>query len=199
MRTPALALMFLGLSAAAEPIDPKASELVVKTWKEGLASALAHNHVVSATEVQGTVSLEKIELTVQVAGLVADKPALRKKHHHETNEISPSDQKKVTDAMLGEDQLDLRRFPTITFVSTAIVKEANGFAVTGQLQIHGVTKTVKTVAQIAQKDGVFTGDASLKLKVSDYGIRPYSAALGSIKVKDEVELVLHLVSGGPRP
>lgn len=194
MTTPALVALFL----AAAPLDPKASELVVKTWKAGLAAALAHNHVISATEVKGTVGLDRIEITVQVAGLVADKPALRKKHHGETNEISPTDQKKVMDAMMGDEQLDLRRFPTITFASTAIVKEANGYAVTGQLTIHGVTKAVKTVAQISEKEGVLTGDASLKLKVSDYGITPYSTALGSIKVKDEVELVVHLVSAAPR-
>jgi polyisoprenoid-binding protein YceI len=194
MTTPALIALFL----AAAPLDPKASELVVKTWKVGLASALAHNHVISASEVKGTVGLDRIEVTVQVAGLAVDKPALRQKHLGETHEVSASDRNKTTDAMLGEDQLDVRKFPTITFVSTSITKEANGHAVTGQLTIHGVTKTVKTVAQISEKDGVLTGDASLKLKVSDYGIAPYSAALGSIKVKDEVELVLHLVGAAPR-
>lgn len=202
MRIVAAALFLVAASAFGETftLDPKQSELVVKTWKEGLASALAHNHVISATEVFGTLTWDaaapekgQVQVTVQVAGLVADRTELRKKHHHEDNVVPPGDQKKVTDAMLGDQQLDLRKFPTIAFTSTAIVKGDQGYVVTGQLTLHGVTKAVKVPAQIVLQDGVVTGDAALKLKVSDYGITPYSTALGTIKVKDEVELVLHLV------
>ena len=202
MRIVVTALLLVAASAFGETLrlDPKQSELVVKTWKEGLASALAHNHVISATEVVGTLTWDaaapeqgQVQVTVQVAGLVVDRPELRKKHHREDNVVSEGDRKKVTDAMLGDQQLDLRKFPTIAFTSTAIAKGAQGYVVTGQLTLHGVTKTVTAPAQIALKDGVVQGDAAFKLKVSDYGIRPYSTALGTIKVKDEVELVLHLV------
>jgi polyisoprenoid-binding protein YceI len=37
---------------------------------------------------------------------------------------------------------DVAQFPTATFVSTAVVKSGNGFTVTGNLTLHGVTKPV---------------------------------------------------------
>ena len=36
------------------------------------------------------------------------------------------------------------------------------------------------------------GDASIRFKTSDFGVKPYSAALGLIRNKDEVELVVHV-------
>ena len=48
MRNFFAALLLLATSAAAQTLtlDPKKSELVVKTFKEGFAAALAQNHVV---------------------------------------------------------------------------------------------------------------------------------------------------------
>ncbi len=201
MRSLCLALVFLASAAVAASysIDKKKSELVVKTQKEGFASALAHNHVVQASEVSGELTWDpaapdatKVSVTVPVAGLVADKLEIRKRHG-QPSEISASDQQKVTETMLGEDQLDLKKFPTISFVSTAMEKGV----LSGKLTLHGVTREVKVPVKIEEKDGAVVGTASLKLLVSDYKIKPYSAALGAIKNKDEVELVLRLVAAAP--
>jgi polyisoprenoid-binding protein YceI len=40
------------------------------------------------------------------------------------------------------DFFDVAKFPTMTFKSTSIAKTAGGFAVTGNLTLHGVTKPV---------------------------------------------------------
>jgi polyisoprenoid-binding protein YceI len=198
MRSLTLAVLFLATAAAADTysIDRKKSELVVKTWKQGFASALAHNHVVQATDVAGELTWDpaapeatKVSVTVQVSGLVADKTEARKRHG-QPNEISAADQKKVTDAMLGEDQLDLRKFQTITFVSTGMEK---GNVIAGKFTMHGVTREVKVPVKIEEKDGAVIGSGSFKLRVSDYKIQPYSTALGAIKNQDEVEIVLQLV------
>jgi polyisoprenoid-binding protein YceI len=37
---------------------------------------------------------------------------------------------------------DVAQFPTATFVSTSVAKSGNGFTVTGNLTLHGVTKPV---------------------------------------------------------
>ncbi len=185
--------------ADAFAVDSKNSELVVKTQKEGFASALAHNHVVQATQLSGeliwdaaAVEATRVSVTVQVASLVADQLELRKKHG-QTTELSESDRKKVTEAMLGDDQLEAKKFPLITFVSTSALKDPKGVVMVGKFTLHGVTREVKVPARIEMKHGAVVGDAAFRLRVSDYKIQPFSTALGSIRNADEVELVLHLV------
>jgi polyisoprenoid-binding protein YceI len=196
MQSLSLAVVLVASVAVAGtyPLDPKRSELVVKTQKEGFASALAHNHVVLATEVTGELTWDpadpdatKVWVTVPVKSLVVDKFEIRKRHGQPT-EISASDQQKVTAAMLGEDQLDVKKFPTVSFVSTGMAKGV----LSGKLTLHGVTREVKVPVKIAEKDGKPVGTASFKLLVSDYKIKPYSTAFGAIRNKDEVELVLEL-------
>lgn len=193
-----LALLIL-VAAPTYTLDKKQSELVVKTSKAGFAAALAHNHVIRATELEGSIGWDpaapeaaSVKVTVQTAALVVDDPAMRKKHG-EPSELSAGDRKKITDAMLDSGQLDVRKFPTISFSSTALQKDAKGWLLSGNLTLHGVTKAVKLPVTIDVKGTALTADGTLRLRTSDYGIKPYSAALGAIKNRDEVELVLHLV------
>ena len=182
-------------------IDEKESELVVKTWKEGVAAALAHNHLVQATDFAGEVSFDpaapeaaKVSVTLKVASLSPDQTALRKKFG-ETAEISEGDRKKIAANMLGDDQLDAAKFPTISFVSSGASKDPKGnLVLTGKLTVHGVSREVSVPVTVAVKDHRLTGDGKLRFKTSDYGFKPYSAALGTIRNRDEVELVLHLVA-----
>ena len=181
-------------------IDKKSSELVVKTWKEGVAAALAHNHVILATDYAGEVSFDpaapaaaKVTLTVQVASLVPDDAALRKKFG-ETAEVGEADRKKIAANMLGDEQLDAAKFPTISFGSTAVTKNEKGqLVLAGQLTLHGVTRPVSLTVTIAVKDNQLVGDGKLRFKTSDFGVKPYSTGLGTVRNRDEVELALHLV------
>jgi polyisoprenoid-binding protein YceI len=202
MRPLVAALVLLALPAFAETykVDVKASELVVKTWKDGVAAAFAHNHVIQATDFSGELSYDaekpdatKVQVTVQVASLTPDDSALRKKFG-ETAEVGEGDRKKVAANMLSPDQLDGAKFPTITFASTSVGKDKKGgMLLLGQLTLHGVTKPVEVPVTIAVKDGQAIGDGKLRFKTSDFGVKPYSTGLGSIKNRDEVELALHLV------
>jgi polyisoprenoid-binding protein YceI len=202
MRSLAAALLFITTAASAETyaLDGKKSELVVKTFKEGFAAALAHNHVVQATEFSGELAWDpaapattKVSVTVKAGSLVADRFELRKKHG-QPNEIKPGDQQKVTEAMLGPDQLDVAKFPAITFVSTELGKNAKGGPViSGKFTLHGVTRDVKVPVKITVTGNSVIGDGRFRIRVSDYEIKPYSSAFGAIKNRDEVEIVLHLV------
>lgn len=52
----------------------------------------------------------------------------------------------------GPDFLDVKQFPFITFKSTSITKSGNTFHVTGDLTLHGVTKSV-TIPFEQMKEG----------------------------------------------
>ncbi len=208
-----LSLLVLGWSsmgwaqpAGAWRLDVAKSELVVKVWKTGAAAALAHDHVVRATKFSGEVSLDEagapeslaLAVSVEVASLVPDEPETRKKYFIVGPPVPPADQLKVKEHLLGDEQLDAAKFKAISFKSDGVYREAGGgLQCRGQLTLHGVTREVRFPLTVKAGVGVVEGDASVRLKTSDFGVAPFSTALGLIRNKDEVELVLHLVAVRP--
>lgn len=187
-------------------IDAGRSAFVVQTFKDGAASALAHDHTVRATELKGEVIFDpaapqsaRLNVTVQTRSLVVDEPEVRKRYA--LPPIVPErDRRTVDSEMKGPGQLDVARFPTMSFSTTGVdnpSQEAGALRllVVGDLTIHGVAQRVRIPVSVVVADGLVTGTGKLKLKVSDYGIKPYSAYLGAVKVKDEVVLHVKLVAG----
>ncbi|MCA9557021.1 MAG: polyisoprenoid-binding protein [Myxococcales bacterium] len=100
--------------------------------------------------------------------------------------------KKRDDHLKGPDFFNVKQFPKLTFKSTKVEKKSDDtYAVTGDLTIHGVTKSV--TAEV-KKTGMgkdpwgndrigFTAD--LTIKRSDFGITHMAEGLS-----DEVKLML---------
>jgi polyisoprenoid-binding protein YceI len=70
----------------------------------------------------------------------------------------------------SDEWLDAAKFPMIQFVSRSISKTAGGYQVTGDLDLHGVKKTITIpfTFQKTAKGGAFTG--SFTVNRSDYKI-----------------------------
>ena len=210
-RTLGVALLFNVSIFGVEPgwagtftIDPGQSALVVQVFKDGVAATLAHDHVVQARALSGTIAYDpqrpdasSIEVKVEVGSLQADEPATRRKFGLE-GEPSAKDRADIEATMKSEGQLAAARFPAITFASTSIAKQPDGrFLVTGRLTIRGVAQEVKFPAQITLDGGLLRGRAQLTFKQSSFGYQPYRAVLGTIKNKDEV--ILHIDLGAKAP
>ena len=199
----ALALL-LGPAAAwsaALRIDPAQTHLVVRTYKDGIGSALAHDHVIEATEVSGAIEYDpsrpeasSIVIETRTASLRVDDPAARRRFGV-PGELSESDRAEVSNAMRAPDQLDVVRYPTIRFASTRVISQGEGrLQVTGELTIRGATREVTFPATVALDGDGLQARATLRLLQSSFGYRPYSALLGVIRNKDEVTLDVDLVA-----
>lgn len=188
------------LLAADYKVDSTRSELVVQVFKEGVASAVAHDHVIKATKFSGTVSYDaatgagNISMEVDARSLKADDPALRKKYKL-TTELSEGDRQTVENNMKAENQLNIAKYPTMTFKSVTVTRQANGsYLVSGDLTIRGKTQRISFPATVDTKDGNFSGRGQVKLKQTSFGYEPYSALLGTIRNKDEIILNLTIVA-----
>jgi polyisoprenoid-binding protein YceI len=192
-----------GLSASFK-VDPARSSLVLQLFKDGVAARLGHDHVVHASVFSGTVAYDpgnpeasSIRVAVEVGSLIADDPGTRRKFGL-AGEPSASDRAEIDKAMKADGQLAAARFPSMTFMSTAIATQPDGrFLVTGRLTIRGVTNELKFPAQMSVEGAQLRGRAQLKFKQSGFGYPPYSALLGAIKNKDEVILHIDLVAKAP--
>lgn len=189
---------FTSSAAAAEySLDPTKSELVVRLSKTGFASALAHDHVIRATEYSGHISIESeenstgtISVTVQTGSLIVDEPAIRKKYGL-AKIISEKDRRKIQATMESPAQMDIKKYRTMTFQSTGVEKKSeNLYTITGNLTIHGVTRIVSFLLTV-QKEGVdLHGKATIPFRQSDFGITPYGAMFGMVRNQDEATLHL---------
>jgi polyisoprenoid-binding protein YceI len=104
---------------------------------------------------------------------------------------------KVQQAMLGPKCLDVTRFPTIRFVSTAIAaKPASGghsqLEIRGTLTLHGVTRELTVPVRLDVAGDRLTAVGRTTIRQTDFRIAPISVA-GVVKVENELALEWTLV------
>ena len=99
--------------------------------------------------------------------------------------------------LTSPDFLDAETFPTITFVSTAVAPKGDDVVITGDLTIHGVTKSVEIeyefvgISQDPWGQTKIGFEGSTKISRKDFGLT-WNAALetGGVLVGDEIKLNL---------
>lgn len=186
-------------NAAPYAIDAARSEIAVKVFKAGVASALAHDHVVRATRWQATLDVTPdpvalaADVRVDATALEVDEPDARARHGLD-GALSDGDRAQVRASMLGADQLDVAQHPEIRFAASVIERDGEGFRLAGDLSLHGRTKRVTLPLAIERDGDAFTARGRVRVKQSDFGITPYSAFLGAVRVQDEVEIVFAVVA-----
>ncbi|MFB9834684.1 YceI family protein [Actinoallomurus acaciae] len=88
--------------------------------------------------------------------------------------------------------LKTRAHPAIRFRSTGAAGSPAAFTVEGELTIMGVTRPVTVRGRIF--DDRLTGEATVVQ--SRWGIKPYSALFGQLRVADEVKIEFDLALAG---
>jgi polyisoprenoid-binding protein YceI len=95
------------------------------------------------------------------------------------------------------DFLDAERFPTLTFVSTSVAVSGNDFTVTGDLTLHGTTKSVTLTGELEGRTTDPWGNdriaysAKTRINRKDFGLG-WNQALetGGVLVGEEIDIIL---------
>lgn len=165
-------------------VDASTAECLVYSYREGLLAAVGHD-----------LCLTVSRFTIDIGGDVGadgdggdaitgefDAASLR------VSGVSADDARKI-ERNAADDVLAASRFPTVTFRSTKVARDgAERARVEGTLTLHGATRPLAF-------DVAADGDlwrAELVLDVRDYGIKPYSAMFGTLRVKAEVRVVIRV-------
>jgi polyisoprenoid-binding protein YceI len=169
--------------------DDFSSSFVGYRVREELASIGATEAVGRTPDVSGSMRVDGT--TITAAEFTADLTTLRS---DESNR----------DRQLGRQALETSRFPTATFVLTEPVDlgtvPAEGqtvdVTVTGELTLHGVTRSVEVPLQAKLEGGVVTVVGSLPIRFADYDIeKPSSFVVLSVEDNGVMELQLRLTPG----
>jgi hypothetical protein len=165
------------LAAQGRPIDLQRSTVTIHVGKAGLFSIAGHEHWIEAPVSSGVVkesSPEEVQFRVEAAKLrVKPDPNVNASTQ---SEIQKSMQEKV---------LESAAYPEIVFRSARVEKQANGrWSVEGALSLHGTTKTIRF--PVTRSGDAYTGRTTLRQ--TDFGIKPITAAGGTVKVKNELDV-----------
>ena len=104
-----------------------------------------------------------------------------------------ADDPKLTEHLKTPDFFDVAKYPQATFTSTAIKaggEKGASHTVTGNLTMHGVTKSVTFPATIAVSGDTATVDANFAINRKDFGIN-YAGAQDNL-IREEVVMTLRI-------
>ena len=161
--------------------DAYNSECLIFSFKDGLLARLAHDLKLQverfSIEVDETTRQIKATFdpsSVQVVCAMVD-------GRDDPSTLSKGDKKKIYDNAT-KDVLRTRKYPEVRFDSTNVVERGEGFAIEGTLQMHGKSRNIQTSVRPDGDRWV----TELELHQPDFGIKPFTAALGALKVKPDV-------------
>lgn len=167
--------------------DASTAECLIYSFKEGLLSRLAHDLKLRVQSLQVTVDPATPAVRAVMDTRSIKVVCFRHDGQDDPRPISAADRSQI-EKNLHEDVLASDRFPEAVFVSTAVTANGDGFTVRGALTLHGCT--AELTAPVRRIGDRYL--ATVTLRQREFAIKPYTAALGALKVRDEVTITLEV-------
>ncbi len=179
--------------AGAHSFGPDNATLTARTGRSGPAAKAGHDLAMEVTAWAATLRVGEGASETSIE-LTADASSLRVRDAAGGLQALGDDDEARILATIDDDVL--RRQP-ITFRSTAVRTAASGRAMTvqGELTLAGQTRAI-SFDLVVGDDGRLTGSAIVRQ--THWGIKPYSALFGALKVADDVEVTIDAALDPPR-
>lgn len=170
-------------------LDPQdlasgASRLELYTYKEGMLSRVAHDLCLRAEGASLTLSEPgALEARVEVGSLRVQGQVKR----GQVKPLSDKDHAEIEKNMRSAAVLDAARFPQAIYRGTCELSGGRA-KLTGELELRGQRRplSLEGTWRLDGQDAIASGE--VRFRQSQWGIKPYSALMGAIKVKDELRV-----------
>lgn len=189
-------------------LDPAKSWLYVVVYNDpsAMGSRFGHDHGIRASTFDGTVVWDtsnaaacKVEISFPVTALTPDPPGMRERAGlNPDGAVGEGSLKTIKDNLQGKSQLEASVFPTISYKATKCEGTTGKVKVTGDLSIHGVSKSVTVTMDVAADGSAFSAAGSFTALHSSFGFKPFSNLAGALRNKDEIKFVVD-VKGAKAP
>lgn len=166
-------------------IGPNDGKLLINVYKDGVAAKMGHDLTLVATSWSGKADIDpdnpasaSVSATVDLGSLdvVEGKGGAKA-----LSEGDKADIKKNIEKTLGRGQA--------SFESTGVSGTAPRLQLNGTLELNGKSRPVN-IDVTADESGHAT--ATTSFKQTDFGLKPFSAMLGALKIKDPVDITIDL-------
>lgn len=170
-------------------VDRERSSLYVWTFKAGLMARMAHDLKIEVTDYDFVVDGElgenwHAELTMPIQGFRV-LGATRNKVL-QVDQLSLDDKAEIEQTLRAK-VLDAERHP-VAFYRASFNGDENQRNFEGQLTLKGTTRPLKIQGRMERTAQGIHLEGQARILQSDFGIKPFQAFLGALKVKDEVEV-----------
>ena len=178
----------MSLKSGTYSLNSNSGNVSVYTFKSGLLSKLAHDLLIDVTDFKVNVDVPEDGFASGSLGLEIQANSLKVVCAMKDGERQPDTlkEKDIADieADMAKKVLHPDKYPTVSFSSKAIQINEGGYHVNGELSLHGVTKSVDF--DIDTSGGGLKG--RFTIIQTDYGIKPFKAMMGTLKIKDEIDV-----------
>lgn len=174
----------MAITSGEHVLGPESGRLLIKTGRSGLGRKVGHDLTIEVTRWSGeaTVDPDDPSASSVIAEIEVDSFEVREGVGG-VKPLTSSDRAEIV-KNIRDKVLHVGEHPTITFRSTSVEGTPESFTVEGDLTIRGVTEPVTVRGRVSGDR--LTGSATVVQ--SRWGIKPYSAMLGQLKVADPVEI-----------
>jgi polyisoprenoid-binding protein YceI len=169
----------MAIQAGTYKLGPDNASLHVETGRSGAAAKAGHDLIIDVTSWEATLEVGDSSSLA----LSADPTSLRVREGKGGMQALKDDDKDDIHKTIDKDVLEKK---DISFQSSSVEPAGEGLKVSGDLALAGKSKPI--TFDLSESGGTLTGSA--ELKQSDWGIKPYSALFGALKVNDEVKVVV---------
>ncbi len=153
--------------------DATSASCTVFTYREGLLAAVGHDLRLAVgrftIDVGAPDAPDAIDARFAADSLRVD------------GDVSEHDRRTI-ERNAREDVLDARRHPEIRFRATQVVRDGRRARISGELTLHGATRPLSIDAE----DDGQRWTAEVRLDQRQFGIKPFSAMLGTLRVRADV-------------
>jgi polyisoprenoid-binding protein YceI len=197
-----LMTLFVAIVAAQEPealiIDPAQTMITLHVGRAGVFAFAGHDHEVVVPAMRGQIALDRSNVSRSTVSVTFDATAFKVTRKSEP----PEDVPEVQRVMLSDQVLDVQRHPAITFQSrrVSVVKQSANqmtLRITGDLTLRGVTRPLDVPVTVHLTADGLRANGRATVQQAQFGIRPVTAAAGTVRVKDDVEVVLSVTARRP--
>lgn len=161
--------------------DATTAECWVYSFKEGLLSKIAHDLKHRVTRFTIKVDPQKNEIEAEIDARSLRVECVMKDGKENTTELTGDDKAEIEDQIVM-DVLHADVHPLIRFNSTQVVEAPDGLQIQGKMVLNDRTQPIATVAR--RVNGHYV--AELTINQPAFGIKPYTAMLGALKIKPDV-------------
>ena len=162
---------------------------------------LGHNHVIASHQLKGSVFVaddplqSRFDIDVPVNELTIDEPAMREMAGPDFPPGVPQSARDGTRKnMLSEALLDGEKYPAIHLRATDVAAAAEGFDVGVEITIKDQVRNVRVPVTLERKEGALVARGEFPLKQSELGFKPFSVAMGTLVVLDEMRIRFEVVA-----
>ena len=179
-------------------VDPQRSRVFIRTGRDGPMKAAGHDHVITSADVEGLVLLSddpgksRADLRLPLQQLVVDDPVYRERFGLEPD--LPETAIDGTTRNMQDKVLESNLFPWATASVRVLSMQDAQAELDVTVTVHGISLNYTVPADIDIGRDALRVSGSMTVQHSDFGLTPFSAAGGLLRVAEDIEIVFEIVA-----